>query len=512
MSLAKTLGYVAFALVLAAAGAALYWKNTAAQTVADHTEFIHAGPFQIAVSVDPIQPRAGKNQIRIEVRDMENQPVPDAEVRAVAEMPAMGAMPAMRAQADISETSPGIFQGEIELAMVGTWPMVVDVATGHDRHVDLAFDMSTNRKGLRLKSAPEASDTAYYTCAMHPSVRAAEAGTCPICGMDLQPVSHGELQSGSIVVDSGRRQAIGIKTGTVERQPFVLPIHLHGQVTYDETRLRDISLRFDGWIGELDADFEGKQVKRGEVLFSVYSPELLAVQDEYLKARRRGDALEKAARRRLLLWGLSEEQIDWLVEQQKAQDYIPIFAPASGVIIEKNIVAGSSFEKGDNLLRIADLSHVWIEAHAYEDQLPLIHKGMPAKVRLTNVYHEEIPATLTQIDPFLNHSNRSARLRVTLPNTNGELRPGLFADIMLSVELGNLLVVPRDSVLISGKKRIVFRDLGQGRLEPVQVRTGYGDSERIVIRSGLQAGDKIVTSGVFLIAAESRLKSGVQQW
>ncbi|WP_445364186.1 efflux RND transporter periplasmic adaptor subunit [Microbulbifer sp. ANSA003] len=512
MSQQKTLSLIALTLMLAATGAAFYWKKISAQAEAPNADFVQAGPFQIAVSVDPLQPQAGKNQIRIEVRNADNEPISGAEVRAVAEMPAMGAMPAMRAVADISESSPGIFTGEIELAMVGSWPMVVDVATGHDKHVDLAFDMSTNRKGLRLKSTPEASDTAYYTCSMHPSVRAAEAGTCPICGMNLQPVSHDELQSGSIVVDSGRRQAIGIKTGIVERQPFALPIHLHGQVTYDETRLRDISLRFDGWIGELDADFEGKQVKRGEVLFSVYSPELLAVQDEYLKARRRGDALEKAARRRLLLWGLSEEQIDWLVEQQKAQDYIPIFAPASGVIIEKNIVAGSAFEKGDNLLRIADLSQVWIEAHAYEDQLPLIEKGMPAKVRLTNVYHEEIPATLTQIDPFLNHNNRSARLRVTLPNTDGELRPGLFADIMLTAELGNLLVVPRDSVLISGKKRIVFRDLGQGRLEPVQVRTGYGDSDRIVIRSGLQAGDKIVTSGVFLIAAESRLKSGVQQW
>ncbi|MCO1335659.1 efflux RND transporter periplasmic adaptor subunit [Microbulbifer sp. OS29] len=512
MSLPKTLSYISFTLMLAAAGAAFYWKKTTDLADADGVDFIQAGPFQIAVSVDPLKPRAGKNQIRIEIRDAKDIPVSGADVRAVAEMPAMGAMPAMRAVADFHESSPGIFTGEIELAMVGSWPLVVDVSTGHDRHVDLAFDMSTNRKGLRLKSAPQPSDTAYYTCAMHPSVRGAAPGNCPICGMDLQPVSHDELQSGSIMVDSSRRQSIGIKTGTVERQAFTLPIHLHGQVTYDETRLRDISLRFDGWIGDLDADFEGKQVKRGELLFTVYSPELLAVQDEYLRARRRGDALEQAARRRLLLWGLSEEQIDWLVEQQKAQDYIPIFSPVSGVVIQKNIVPGSAFEKGDNLLRIADLSQVWIEAHAYEDQLPLLHKGMPAKVRLTNVYHEEISATLTQIDPFLNHSNRSARLRVTLPNTDGELRPGLFADIILSAELGNLLVVPRDAVLISGKKRIVFRDLGQGRLEPVQVRTGYGDSDRIVIRSGLQAGDKIITSGVFLIAAESRLKSGAQQW
>ncbi|MFS1525843.1 efflux RND transporter periplasmic adaptor subunit [Microbulbifer sp. 2304DJ12-6] len=512
MNRPKSIGYLALGLMLAAAAGAFYWKDRFPLTVNTAAEFIQTGPFQVAVSIDPLKPRAGRNQIRIEVRDSQGNPVAGAQVRAVAEMPAMGAMPAMRTQAAFSETAPGVFQGEMELAMVGAWPMVVDVATGHDQHVDLSFDMSTNRKGLRLKSAPQASDAAYYTCAMHPSVKSAEPGTCPICGMDLQPVRHGELNSNSLVVESARRQAIGIRTGMVERKPFSLPVHLHGQVTYDETRLRDISLRFDGWIGDLDADFEGKQVNRGEVLFTVYSPELLAVQDEYLKAHRRGDALEQAARRRLLLWGLSEAQIDWLAEQQKAQDYVPIFAPASGVIIEKHIVAGSSFEKGKNLLRIADLSRIWIEAHAYEDQLPLLQIGMPAKVRLTNVHHREIPATLTQIDPFLNHSNRSARLRVSLPNANGELRPGLFANILLSAELGNQLVVPRDAVLISGNKRIVFRDLGQGRLEPVQVRTGYGDSDQIVIRSGLLAGDRIITSGVFLIAAESRLKSGAQQW
>ncbi|MCW8125960.1 efflux RND transporter periplasmic adaptor subunit [Microbulbifer halophilus] len=504
--------YLLGGLLLLAALLISWWTLKSEQATETAAEFIEAGPFRIAVSIDPRKPRAGDNSIRIEVRDREDRPIENAQVRAVAEMPAMGAMPAMRAPAEIAETAPGVYEGEFELSMDGAWPLAVDVSTAPDKHVDLVFDMTTSRAGLRLKSAPGAGDTAYYTCSMHPSVESAEPGTCPICGMDLQAVSREELESGTIVVDAGRRQAIGIDTGRVKKENFSLPLRLQGQVTYDETRLRDISLRFSGWIGDLEADFEGKRIARGDVLFTVYSPELLALQDEYLQSRRRGGATEKAARRRLRRWGLSQRQVEWLGEQEKARDYMPIFAPASGTVIEKNIVAGSAFEKGQKLLRLADLSRVWVEAYAYENQLPLLEQGMSAQVRLTNLSGRPMLATLAQIDPFLNRDSRSARLRLALPNPDGRLRPGLFADIQLRAPLGKQLLVPRDAVLFSGDKRIVFRDLGRGRLQPIEVRTGYGDNDNIVIRAGLAEGDRIIASGVFLIAAESRLKSGVQQW
>ncbi|WP_308365966.1 MULTISPECIES: efflux RND transporter periplasmic adaptor subunit [unclassified Microbulbifer] len=504
--------YLAAALALLAVALLSYWALQSQRPAKTAAEFIEAGPFRIAVSIDPERPRVGENKIRIEVLDGKDNPVEGAQVRAVAEMPAMGAMPAMRAQADIEETSAGVYEGEFELSMEGAWPLAVDVATGHDKHVDLVFDMTTSRTGLRLTSKPGKSDTAYYTCAMHPSVKSAAPGTCPICGMDLAPVSREELGSGSVAIDEGRRQAIGVKTGTVVRRPFALPLRLQGQVAYDETRLADVSLRFDGWIGKLDADFEGKQIARGDVLFTVYSPELLALQDEYLQSSKRGGTTEAVARKRLRLWGLSARQIQWLREQGEARDYVPIFAPQSGVIIEKNIVAGSAFKKGEKLLRLADLRRVWVEGFAYEDQLPLLRAGMPARVRLTNVPGAEMSAELIQLDPFLDPKSHSARLRLALDNPQGHLRPGLFADIEVRADLGELLLVPRDAVLVSGDKRIVFLDLGNGRLKPVAVRTGYSDGDHIVIRSGLEEGDRIVTSGVFLIAAESRLKSGMQQW
>ena len=485
-----------------------------------NADFIDAGPFKIAVSVQPETPQVGKNHIVIQVRDPENQPLTGAKVRAVGEMPAMGAMPAMYAQADITETSPGVYQGDFELAMAGSWPLAVDVATDEAHHVDLAFDMATSRKGIQLTTATPAGDVAYHTCSMHPSVKSATPGTCPICGMDLVPVTREELQSGSVMVDETRRQTIGVKTGEVIRAPFAVPIRLQGEVSYDQTRLIDISLRFDGWIGELNADFEGKPLRKGDILFTVYSPELLSLQEEYLETLKRGRnsageqrmALIAASRKRLILWGLNTAQITWLEKQGKAQDYVPIFAPSDGVVIDKHIVSGSAFKRGQALLRLADLSALWIETFAYERDLPLIESGMKASIRITNQPWREFVAEVMQVDPFLQDHTRTARVRLAVDNRDGQLQPGLFAQVTLHADFGEMLLIPEDAVLVSGEKRIVFLDMGDGRLKPVSIRTGYSDGEHVVVRRGLQEGDKIVTSGNFLIAAESKLKTGGAQW
>ena len=487
-------------------------------TLATTADFINAGPFQLAVSVQPETPQVGKNRVVIQVRDNQGQPLQGAKVRAVGEMPAMGAMPAMYAQADITEIAPGVYQGEFDLPMAGSWPLAVDVATDEAHHVDLSFDMATSRKGITLTTATPTGDVAYHTCSMHPSVKSAAPGTCPICGMDLVPVTREELQSGSILVDEGRRQVIGVKTGKVVRKHFKVPIRLQGQVTYDQTRLSDVSLRFDGWIGDLKANFEGKTIRKGEILFSVYSPELLSLQEEYLETFKRAGAgsqrlaLTAASRKRLSLWGLNAAQISWLERQGKAQDYVPIFAPTDGVVIEKRIVSGSAFKRGERLLRLADLSNLWIEAYAYEQDLPLIESGMSARVRLPNLMERGFDAQVMQVDPFLGNRTRTARVRLQVSNTNGHLKPGLFATVTLNADLGDMLVIPEDAVMVSGEKRIVFRDLGEGRLEPQTIRTGYSDGQWIIVRQGLAEDDAIVISGNFLIAAESKLKSGMGQW
>jgi Cu(I)/Ag(I) efflux system membrane fusion protein len=268
----------------------------------------------------------------------------------------------------------------------------------------------------------------------------------------------------------------------------------------------------------LNADFEGKSIHQGEILFSVYSPQLLSLQEEYLETLKRGGtgsqrkALIAASRKRLSLWGLNETQITWLEQRGKAQDYVPIFAANDGVVTEKNIVSGSAFKRGERLLRLADLSSLWIEAFAYEQDLPLIEPGMAASVRLPNYPGQDFEAKVMQIDPFLGNNSRTARVRLKVNNAKGHLKPGLFATVTLKADFGRMLLIPEDAVLVFGEKRIVFKDLGEGRLKPQIIRTGYSDGQRVVVRQGLSEGDAIVISGNFLIAAESKLKTGVDQW
>lgn len=476
-------------------------------------ETLTAGNFKVRVSVDPERPRVGRNRLRVEVMDADGKPVEGAKVRAVAEMPAMGSMPAMRAPAEFEEQSPGVFTGSFELAMAGEWPLAVDVAKEGLGHGDLVFDMATGRKGVKSTvSTPEG--ISHYTCSMHPSVKSATPGSCPICGMDLVPVSKEAQKSGAITVDEGRRQRIGVKTAEVLRRPLWQEIRAVGQVTYDRTRLTDVSLKFNGWIGELKANYLGKPVTKGEMLFSVYGPELLAAQEEYLETRRRARSptLVEAARRRLALWDIRPGQIKSLERRGKPYEYLPLLSPATGTLVEKHVVEGAGVKQGKPLLRIADLSRVWVEASVYEYELPRVSVGMPVTIELPDLPNETLTGSIDWVDPLVDTNTRTGRVRVVLDNGAGRLRPGMYANVRLRKNLGERLVVPEQAVLYAGDSRVVFVDLGQGRLAPRRIRVGARNSDWIEVLEGLEPGDRIVSSGNFLIAAETKLKSGLDQW
>ena len=449
--------------------------------------FFPAGPFQVRAVVDPETPKVGRNRVTVFVRDGAGNPVSGAALNVVAVMPAMGSMPAMYAPAEMTETAPGQYEGEFEPSMGGEWPLTVEInAAGQSGTI--TFDLATGRKGLR----------------------------CATCGG-----SQAESTPGTVHVEPGRRQLIGVTTGRVRRKRLRLTIRAPGRVTYDETRLHDVALKFDGWIGRLHADAVGKAVKKGEALFTVYSPDLLAAQEEFLETRRRimargkahsNNPLLVAARRKLRLWDLSRRQIERLVERGRALEYVPVLSPADGVVIEKTVVAGSAFKAGQRLLRIADLSRVWVEAQVYDYELPLITVGMKAKVVLPELQDREYTARVDYVYPFMEEDTRTARVRVVLDNADGFLRPDMYAHIHLKADLGKRLVVPESAVLYAGQRRIVFLDLGEGRLQPRQIRTGQRSRKWIEVLEGLEEGDTVVTSGNFLIAAESKLKAGVEQW
>ncbi len=367
-------------------------------------------------------------------------------------------------------------------------------------------------------------EIAYYTCSMHPSVKKADEGTCPICSMNLVPVTREEIETGVIFVDAQRRQTIGVRTATVERQPITVGIRAVGKVVYDETRLADVTLKVRGWIGRLSVDATGQWVKKGDTLFTLYSPELFSAQEEYLtvlesqraaqetSAPDRADYLVAAARQRLRLWDIQDWQIEEVARLGRPLDYLPIVSPVSGYVIEKYIVEGAAVEAGMKLYRIAALDRVWVEAEVYESELPLVAVGQEAEVSLPYLPGERLRGKVLFIYPFLDEATRTGRVRIELANPGLTLKPDMYANVQLERELGERLAVPEEAILYAGPRRFVFLDLGEGRLRPQQVEVGVKAGEMVEVLDGLQEGDLIVTSGNFLIAAESRLRLAMEQW
>lgn len=474
-------------------------------TTTESMSMYQSGPYQIGIRLNPETPAVGKNWLSLNLNDQQGNPVSGADIQAYGEMAAMSTMQAMRAPAELEETVPGMYEGPFELQMSGTWPLTVNISKQGMGDVRLNFDMATGRSGLQITSGGTAINS------MQDNARS----TMPDRTAAQQDANE-IITTGTITVDNHRRQLIGLKTGEAKSRHLVSDIRAVGQVMYDETRLSDVSLRFDAWVGDLKADFVGKEVRRGDMLFSVYSPELLAAQLEYLELlkRRRGrtDSFIKAAQKRLLLWDMTSGQIKQLAERGEPLDYVPIMAPRSGTVVEKKVVTGTALKAGITLIRIADLSRVWIEADVYESELNLIKPGMDAVITLPYTPNQTYRATVDYIYPYLMGNTRTGRIRLTIDNKDGTLKPNMYAEVRLKTDLGERLSVPEEAVLFAGNSRVVFVDLGEGKLKPKKIKTGVRTRDYIEVLEGLNPGEKVVTSGNFLIAAESRLKSVMKQW
>lgn len=445
-----------------------------------------AGTLEIGVGIDPATPRVGDNRLIVALRDAQGSPV-SAPVSAFAEMPAMAQMPAMRAPAELTETSPGRFEGWMNLSMRGEWPLTVDVKGPDGDSRELRFDLATDRAGLTISAG----------------------------GTPLSANATTSDNANVITIDNRRRQMIGVETGDVAYRDLILPIRAVGKVTYDERRLSYVTLKFDGFIGDLMADYVGMPVEPGQALFTVYSPELLAAQQEYLETmQRRGtdSTFVRAARQRLRLWDMSDEAIAALERRGSPEDYVTIHAPRGGTLIERNVADGSAARLGQALLTIADLSRVWVEAEVFEADLELVEAGMMVSVTLPYLPGRRFVTTVEYVYPYLDGATRTGRVRLTLDNPDGALKPDMYAEVSLRADLGERLVVPEEAVIVAGASRVVFVDLSEGRLRPTHIRTGRRAQGLVEVLDGLSAGDRVVTSGNFLLAAETRLKTGLEQW
>jgi len=368
--------------------------------------------------------------------------------------------------------------------------LTLSIDTSSLGHAEVVLELATGRKGVVAANAaaPAAVDTPHA------------------------------IEGGAIQLDTRRRQLIGVTTGHVERKRVNYTVRAAGRVTSDERRLSDVALKFNGFIGTLNANYVGAPVRKGDALFTVFSPGLLNAQHEYLNAYRSRDqgggasGLLDAARQRLLLWDVTLEQIVDLERRDKPLDRLPILSPVDGIVMEKTVVAGSAFNAGERLLRIVDLSRVWVEAQVYQFELSLLKPGTPAQVTFPDDPQHGLQGVVSYVAPFMDGDTRSVRIRVELDNSAGVLRPDMYADVQLAVPLGERLVVPEDAVMYSGANRVVFLDLGDGRLQPRRVQIGLRNSGWIEILDGLKNGDAIVTSGNFLISSETKLKGGLEQW
>lgn len=373
-------------------------------------------------------------------------------------------------------------------------------------------------------TAATAAEISHWTCPMHPSVRQSGPGQCPICGMDLVPVRRNAQGFGEILLGDGSRELGGITTGIVEVRPLGSEIRAVGRVAFDETRFEDVTVKYSGYIGRLYAEETGRAVRRGQTLFTLYSPELYAAQQEYLAALAsqkaaqataapdRADYLVRAARQKLRLWDLSDAQVRQVEQTGQPIEQIAVPSPASGYVVEKDVVEGAAVQPGMRLFRLAGLDRVWVEAEVYESELPKVRTGQPALVTLSYLPGEALHGRVSLVYPQVDPESRTGRVRLSIPNRIGPggpmLKPDMYADVLLQAQARDALMVPEQAVLYTGPRRIVFVDLGGGRFEPREVRLGTKNEGYFEVLAGLQAGDVVVTSGNFLLDAEARLQGG----
>ncbi len=340
---------------------------------------------------------------------------------------------------------------------------------------------------------------------------------------DMDPMpGMSDAPSGAVAVPAVARQLIGVRSASVVHATLEEKIRTVGTVGYDERGFTQVTLKTSGWIRKVFVDSIGRPVRKGEPLFTVYSPDLLATQDEYLlavkmqgqlaespldEAKANADALVASARERLRLWDVTDSQIAALERRGQADPVLTIYAPSSGIVMKREALPGKYVEPGVTLYEIADLSTIWIHADIYESEVAHAKVGQPATVTFAAYPAETFSGKVAYVYPTLNTEARTVRVRVEFTNPKLKLKPGMYGNVTLQTDAVTTLVVPKDAVLNTGLRQLVFMDRGQGRYEPTLVKLGRRSQDSVEVMEGLKEGDRIVTSANFLLDAESKLAS-----
>lgn len=402
-----------------------------------------------------------------------------------------------------------------------------------------------------------------YTCGMHPWIIEDHPGNCPICGMKLVPIRNtadpvsasprkilyykstmiaGEASpnpgkdsmgmdmvpvyaneaaaasSSAIAIDPATIQLMNIQTTEIERGPLRHTIRTVGMIDYNETALADVTTKFKGWIEKLDVDATGELVHQGEPLFEIYSPELYSAEAEYLAVLDSTNdpdstVLRDAALEKLKFFDISDEQIAALEKSRSPRKTLEILAPADGFVIEKNIVQGQMVDAGMTLYRLADLDIIWVYAQVYEQDLPYVQLGQKAGITLSYLPGRTFQGRVTCIYPTVDEKTRTARVRLEFENPGYFLKPGMFVSAQIVAKLDpSALLVPDSAVLRSGERNTVFVALPGGKFDPRTVTLGLAsENDEDQVLNGLEAGERVVTSGEFMLDSESQLREAIQK-
>ena len=411
-----------------------------------------------------------------------------------------------------------------------------------------------------------------YQCPMHPAITGDHEGDCPICGMklveakaapgtassgerkvlfyrspvdsnqtshtprkdeigmDYVPVYEDEMNGGgsaveglvTVTIDPARQQLIGLRTAPVSTGPVAGSWRTVGRVQVDPTRVRKTNIKVEGYVERLYVDFVGRPVRRGQPLFSLYSPSLLAAENEYVLALKTrddlkaagatgddGTALVEAARRKLELWDLPEAEIQQLEKTRRPSRTRTFLSPINGVVTAKNVVQGARVNSGDTPYEITDLSAVWVMVDAYESDLGHVRVGMPATLRLKTYPDRNFSGKVAFIDPLLDPATRTAKVHLHFPNPTGELKPEMYGETVLEGHARHGLRIPSDAVIRSGTKDVVFIALADGKFLPREVRLGVRSGNEVQVTSGLEAGQQVVSRANFLVDSESQLRASL---
>jgi RND family efflux transporter MFP subunit len=392
-------------------------------------------------------------------------------------------------------------------------PMYADQATPPSQNASTSF-LKGERKIL------------YWYDPMHPQYKADKPGKAPDYGMDLVPKyaddQPASMAPGSVMISAAKQQLIGVRTAEVKRDSLVRDLRANAQITADETKIAHVHVKIPGFIDQVFVDYIGQLVKKGQPLFTLYSPDLVSTQEEYLIAKRGektlgasqfvevaqgSQSLLRSTRERLKLWDISDDQIKKLDQTGEVSRTLTFYSPITGFVMDRKAFPQTSVTPDTELYTVSDFSTVWVNAEIFEYEAPYVKVGQRAEMQLSYYPGKNWNGRVSFIYPTVDPTTRTVKVRMEFPNPDFQLKPQMFADVELKINYGTQIVVPQEAVLDSGKEQRVFVAKGDGYFEPRHITTGAKLDGKVVVLSGLKVGETVVSSGNFLIDSESRLKS-----